>query len=327
MKINIASLSAILISAAIFTGCLKDNGFENQEYGIKNPSGGSLGISFPESPEKDFAIDALNTAQTVTLCNLNLEADQPAPTDVHVNLVMNPTLISTYNSANGTSLVTLPTSRYTMNMKITIPKGGRLGDVQISVPNASLIDPTLSYAMGLSIASVDEAGYTIASNLKNILLLISVKNKYDGTYVLKSKLLDWENNTPFNISNQPFTWPGSTASYGSILMITAGPSSVKMFDDWGFGTYIHPIRTTTPSWSGFGSTEPKFTFDVTTNALTAATNDFVNPSNGRAFKVNTAVTTSRWDPVTKNIYAAIIMTQPGRSDLQIFDTLVYVGPR
>ena len=168
---------------------------------------------------------------------------------------------------------------------------------------------------------------TTAGNLAIMKVLISVKNKYDGTYVLKSKLLDWQNNTPFNIANTPFTWPGSTSSYGSILMITAGPTSVKMFDDWGFGTYIHPIKTTTPSWSGFGSTEPKFTFDGTTNALTAATNDFLNPSNGRAFKVNTAVTTSRWDPVTKNIYAAIIMTQPGRSDLQIFDTLVYVGPR
>ncbi len=324
MKINIASLSALLISAAMFTSCLKDNGFEEQKYGIKDPSGVSLGISFPESPEKDFAIDALNTAQTVTMCNLNLEADQPAPADVNVNLVLNPTLISAYNTANGTSLVSLPTSSYTMNMKVKIPKGARMGDVSISVPNASLIDPTLSYAMGLSIASIDESGYTIASNLKNILVKISVKNKYDGTYVLKSKLLDWLSG--YGISNTPFTWPGSTSSYGSILMITAGPTSVKMFDDWGFGTYIHPIRTTT-AWSGFGSTEPKFTFDGTTNALTAATNDFPNPPNGRAFRVNTAVTTSRWDPVTKNIYAAIIMSHPGRPDLQIFDTLVYVGPR
>lgn len=327
MKKIIFSLSTLLASAVLFTGCLKDKGYDNQEYGIKDPNGMSMGISFPESPDKDFAIDAKNTTQTVTPVNINLEAGDVATTDIHVNLVQKPTLVADYNAANGTTMVALPASQFSVvSYKVTIPKGSRLGNFQLTVPNASLIDPTLSYGMGLSIASVDEPGYTIASNLKDILLKISIKNKYDGTYILKSKMTDWLNNTPFNIANTPWTWPGSTSSAGSILMITAGPNSVKMFDDWGFGQYIHPMQSTT-AWSAFGSTEPKFTFDPTTNALTAATNDFVNPSNGRAFSVNSAITTSRWDPATKNIYAAIIMTQPGRSNLQIFDTLIYVGPR
>jgi hypothetical protein len=134
--------------------------------------------------------------------------------------------------------------------------------------------------------------------------------------------LDWQNNSPGNIANTPWTWPGD------IFMITSGPASVNMFDNWGFLTYIHPIQTTTPGWSGFGSTNPKFIFDPATNKMTDCVNDYATPPpNGRAFKMNPAITTSRWDPVTKNIYAAIILSQPGRTDLQIFDTLLYTGPR
>ncbi len=326
MKKNIIKLSSLLFVAAVFTGCLKDKGYDNQEYGIKDPTGMSLGVSMPESPAKDFAIDAKATPQVVTLFNINLEAGQVAQADVNVNLVLKPTLIADYNTANGTSLVPLPTSAHSVvSFKVKIPKGSQMGNFEIAIPNASLVDPTLSYAMGLTIASVDEAGYTIASNLKDILVKISIKNKYDGTYRLRAKLLDWA--AGYGIANTPFTWPGSTSSQGSIHMITAGANSVKMYDAWGFITYIHPIQTTTPTWSGFGSTAPKFTFNETTNAMTAASNDFVNPPNGRAFAMNTAITTSRWDPATRNIFAAIIMTQPGRPTLQIFDTLFYVGPR
>lgn len=314
----------LLSLSAIFTGCLKDKGFEEQIYGIKDPSGQPLGISFPATGTNggslDVAIDALATAQTVSVVDINLEGNEPAAADIHVNLVMNPTLVADYNTQNGTSLIALPVAQYTANLKVTIAKGQRLGSFKLVLPNSSLISPINSYGMGLSIASIDEPGYIIAANLKNIVLNISIKNKFDGVYKLKSKMLDWLNNTPFNIDNAAWTWPGE------VFMITSGPNSVKMYDDYGFSQYIHPIKTTT-AWSAFGSTEPKFIFDNTANTLTDCVNDFVNPSNGRAFLKNAAITTSRWDPATKNIYAAIIMKQPGRSDLQIFDTLIYVRAR
>ncbi len=322
MKKIIFSLSTLLASAVLFTGCLKDKGYENQEYGIKDPAGMSLGISIPESNEKDFAIDAKSTSQTLTMFNVNLESDQVATTDIHVNLVQKPTLVADYNAANGTTLVALPATQHTVvTYKVTIPKGSRLGNFQITVPNASLIDATQSFGMGLSIASIDEAGYTIASNLKDILVKISVKNKYDGVYRLRCKMLDW---SAYNIGAHIWTWPNPDGIY----MITSGPASVKMFDNWGFGTYIHPaIQVNQTTATGFGQTAPKFVFDPANDKLIDCINDFSPITNGRAFRVNPAVTTSRWDAATKTIYAAIILSQPGRPDLQIFDTLYYEGPR
>jgi len=43
--------------------------------------------------------------------------------------------------------------------------------------------------------------------------------------------------------------------------------------------------------------------------------------------LNPAVTDSRYDPATQTIYAAYEMTQNGRPNQFIYDTLVYRGPR
>ena len=42
-KITLLALAAITM---VSTGCLKDKGFENQEYGIKDPSSSPAGIGF-----------------------------------------------------------------------------------------------------------------------------------------------------------------------------------------------------------------------------------------------------------------------------------------
>src|SRR6185503_15126132 len=47
--------------------------------------------------------------------------------------------------------------------------------------NSSLLDPNKAYGIGLTITSAD-AGYTVAENLKNLLVEVSVKNQYHGDY-------------------------------------------------------------------------------------------------------------------------------------------------
>ncbi|MBL0334798.1 MAG: hypothetical protein IPP73_05640 [Chitinophagaceae bacterium] len=64
--------------------------------------------------------------------------------------------------------------------------------------------------------------------------------------------------------------------------------------------------------------------------LVNVSNDIPDDGRGRAFRLNTAFTSptdSRYDPATKKIYAAYIMSQNGRPDQFIYDTLTYRGPR
>lgn len=251
MQKVISKISLLLLSAAMFTGCLKDKGFENQEYGIKDPSGGAIGISIPEasSGSKSISIDAVTTPQVVALFDINLESDKQAPSDLHVNLTLNPTLVADYNSANGTSAVSFTAAQYTFTPKITIAAGKRLGTVQITVPNAASLNLSTTYALGLTISSVDEAGYTIASNLKSIVVLFNIKNKFDGIYRLRG--------------NHNRTTPDYTLPYNvKVQLITSGPNSVVMwYPTPGPNTYAHPINGSAGSY--YGSLSPDVTFAST----------------------------------------------------------------
>lgn len=184
-KIIFSSLILLSISAG-FVGCVKDTGFDNQQYGIKDPAGQPVGISFPWASTSEPTLISINpstTAQTVEAPTVNLEADQPAPTDLHVNLVAKPSLVAAYNAANGTNWLAMPATNYTIpSLKVTIKKGERLSALKITVSTTTGLSFSDIYGFGFSIASIDEAGYTIPSNLKDVLIGINVANAYAATY-------------------------------------------------------------------------------------------------------------------------------------------------
>ncbi|MBL7748997.1 MAG: hypothetical protein JNM19_16275, partial [Chitinophagaceae bacterium] len=48
--INVAVLFAMMI--VVFSGCLKDKGFDNYEYGINDPDTQPPGVGFPKAANK-----------------------------------------------------------------------------------------------------------------------------------------------------------------------------------------------------------------------------------------------------------------------------------
>jgi hypothetical protein len=319
---NILGAAAVAVA---FSSCLKDKKIDDQEYGMVNYDKNKIvELAAPPTHVIANAMDYVNQNVTVDLATVNIAADQPASEDVVVTttLANSNSMIADYNTANGTAVVPLPANFYTLQgsgLTVTVPKGSRMAAVQ-AVINSINFDPSTTYGLGFTIASVDKQGYTISGSFSKVLVLFSAKNRYDGHYDIVFKMLDWD--AAHGISNQVIAWP---SAYG-IDLVTTGGNTVKMYSP-GHGAFIHVAATSALGLTGFGSTEPKFTFDLATNKMTNASNDFPNPSNGRTFNMNPAVTDSRWDPADKTVYAAIIMKQPSRTDLQIFDTLYYVGSR
>jgi hypothetical protein len=173
--------------AVSFTSCLKDKGYENNEYGFNDVDKSPKGVSLPEASKRvNFqSIVSSSTPTSLQLVFVNLSSGQVAAEDVHVNLVPNATLVADYNADPTTNpkLSILPPSLYTLSpVKVTIPKGATSGKLMLNIPNPSLIDASKNYGFGYSIGSVDEPGYTIAANAKNVLAAINIKNIYDATY-------------------------------------------------------------------------------------------------------------------------------------------------
>jgi hypothetical protein len=314
---------AISTVGILFTSCLKDKNVVDEVYGMKNYDQGKI-IELPSPPNHFHAIglDLKNADTTFNVVAVGLAADGVAQEDIRVTLTLagSQAIITDYNTANTTSFQMLPTNLYRLNgngIVVTIPKGSRYGYVSVTL-NPNNLDPSVSYGLGFRIASVETSGYTLSRNFGTVMVGIVVKNRYDGVYNLRMKHLGW---LAFGIGEQVFNWGGP------VFLESSGAATVKLFDDWGFGAYIQPAIQTSGTLTGFGQTEPKFEFDLITNKLVRVTNDLPNPTNGRQFAINPAVTDSRWDPATRKVYAAYLLTQPGRPTLFLYDTLTYVGPR
>lgn len=179
--------SALLAATVIFSGCLKDKGFEDHEYGINRPEDSPPGVGFPWATSADVnitSIEVRTTAQTVQTPTITLAADQPAAQDITVNLTANQALVAAYNTANpGSPLTTFPAGAYSIpSLKVTIPKGSRIGALNITIPTTNGLSFSAIYGLGFTISSVDQAGIKVIDNMKNVVIGINVANQYAGSY-------------------------------------------------------------------------------------------------------------------------------------------------
>jgi len=285
---NKAFLALALLSLTL-TGCLKDKGFENYQYGINDPDTQPPGVGFPFAAKgmNGYGLDVSGSPQTVAeLTFLNLNAGNPAPADITINLAIKSTeLIGAYNTANGTNIQILPSTLYTMPSTVTIPAGARNVIVPLVVTSTLSLNPNIAYGVAVQITSAS-GNYIVAENLKNLLIQFSIKNKYDGVY----NLTGYHNRTPY-------TFPYQTTMH----MVTSGPNAVYFF--WPLvGGVGHPIGigpNNALSWYG-PVVAPVVVFNTGTNLVT---NVFGSDPAGPPITMFTGAGSrvGRWDPATRNM--------------------------
>jgi hypothetical protein len=285
---NKAVLALALLSLTL-TGCLKDKGFENYQYGINDPDTQPPGIGFPlaAKPINGVGLDVSGSPQEVKeMFFVNLNAGNPAPTAVTVTLeIKSAELLGAYNTANGTNIQVLNPSLYTFPLTVTIPAGARNIDIPFIVPSTLTLNPNAAYGVAIRIASVS-GNYVIAENLRNLLVQFSIKNKYDGVY----NLTGYHNRVPY-------TFPYQTTMH----MVTSGPNAVYFF--WPLvGGVGHPIGlgpNNSMSWYG-PTVAPVVVFNTTTNLVT---NVFGSDPAGPPITMFTGTGSrlSKWDPATRNM--------------------------
>ena len=285
------------------TGCLKDKGFENHEYGINDPDSSPAGVGFVLgiNAKNSRAIE-LGTNQKITSITINYQGGTAPSQDVHITLAVDPTIVTAYNAANGTSTQVLPTTDYSFPLTVTIPAGQRFVSFDITVPNSNNLNPAVEYGIGLRIVSVDN-NLIIAKNLKNLFIGINIKNKYDGKYSEKGY----------------FNHPSYANNFAiNVQLWTVGPNSLVLYYP-PFDEFSRPFNVGGGSINRFADIAPVFTIDPVTNKVTVV-NYF--PA-GSALTMDPAYN-SRYDPATRTIYAKYGYNGRIRDWT---DTLTYTGPR
>src|SRR5262249_33692928 len=155
----------------------------------------------------------------VDLIPVNLATKDPAPQDLHVTLTADQSIVTNYNTANGTAYGD-PSAFYSVEDGgvVTIPKDQHTGFLKIKFKPSSFLGA--DWAIGFKITAVQEPGYTISGNLATGIVAIAIKNKYDGNYNLTMKTVGW---AAYGIADgQTFTWPSP------VSMVTSGVSTVTI---------------------------------------------------------------------------------------------------
>lgn len=313
MKKIFLNFLLLLVMASAFTGCLKDKGFDSNEYGINNPGSGTAGVGFPlaAKAKATAGLDVSGTAQVVNnIVYVNLNSADAAPADITITLeVKSAEIVNAYNAKNGTSIQVIDPSLYSVSLNLVIPAGQRNVQVPINVPSTLTLDPNKSYGLGLRIASVT-GNFLIADNMRDLLVEFTIKNKYDGRY----RLTGYHNRPTLD-------FPYDT----EIHMVTAGPNAVAFY--WPeAGSVGHPIGVgpnNALNWYG-ATVAPVVVFDLNTNLVTSV---FGSDPAGPPITLFTGPGSrqSKWDPVTR----AMVVdwnynNNPARA---FFDDMTYLGPR
>ena len=265
--------------AIMVVGCLKDEDFEDQQYGLQVPA--VNGVSFPEKLQSPVTkgIVAQSSAQDVTGPLLSLNTASAPSSPVTVNLATDDALVT----AEGLEL--MPAGSYSINsLNITIPAGEITSDaLKITIPNANSLDPTKKYGIGFKIASVDQ-GYTVAKNLSTMVIAFAIKNPYEGTYEAVGYLYhpsaprdvheDKEVLTVNATTSQVFLGDLGTAGYVAWFQVDPATNAVTITAAPGAAGAPYTMFTTglptsnpgyTPAWAG--SAECNNTYDPATKTF------------------------------------------------------------
>lgn len=296
-KINfLIFLTAALL---VFTGCLKDK--VNQPNPAQGGDDGVINAVMFTQKKVSAGVQSSTDPQVINNIYLSLNAARTQSTAVTSTIVSDPAKIT------DPALTPVDNSLFTFNTNAVVEAGKWTDTVALTL-NTATLDPNLTYAIALTITGSSN-GFQVAENSKTIIIVISVKNKYDGRYILTG----YHNRTPY-------TFPYEV----EMDMVTVSPNEVAFYwpdaDDYG-----HPIGVGPGSVSWYGNTvAPIIKFDAATNVVT----DVYNGSG--AGPVITLFTgpgsfPSYYDPATKTIY--VCWNYSGNPLRAFFDTLVYEEPR
>ncbi|MES2779943.1 MAG: DUF1735 domain-containing protein [Bacteroidota bacterium] len=295
--------------------CLKDKEYEDGLIGhdlTGVPKVIELAVNFDPSHSRSLALDFKDSSLALAVLTVRLAAAEVAQEDITVTIDTSTSvaLINAYNTENGTAVVRMPQSLFTIEggLSVVIPKGQRETSVKIRT-NAIAFDPSTTYGLAFRIASVTPAGYTISQNYGTYVTTIGAKNKYDGVYTMNS----YHNRPGYQL----------LVADEEMHMITTGANDVIFY--WPqAGSVGHPIMTSTGlSWYG-ATVAPTVRFDPVSNLVT---NVFNASAAGPPISVYSGPLSGqgRYDEATKKMY--VYFRYNANNERAFMDTLTYVGPR
>ena len=239
----------------------------------------------------------------IDLTELRLDPRSVTDHATRVKIIVNSVAVANYNAANGTTYTAAPTAAFALSPpEYVLKPEQRKVMVKATLRPSSFLDE--QYAVGLSIAEMSDG--EISKLAKSVVVVISIKNDYDGIYSISGYS---------NIPGTPYVGNFTVPCSEELEVATSGAASV----------FIAPTQPVfnAGSFVYISNLLPDLSFDKTTNTVTAVATrpgglDLIFPYDASYY--------SRYDPVTKTIYVKYGVAPVG-SGRYIIDTLTFCRPR
>lgn len=313
-------LAVIAVAAFSFSACKKISTPEpmgDAGQTIVKLIGG--GASSTEAGIIDEAINFVNTSYTLKKAVVDIRRDVPSNSALNSTTVLtikddtsaiaffNRDTVSTNpNRTNPDELYyyQLPTAWYTVKTSSNIVKTGGQGgsysvtfnpgefakQIQIVIPDATVLDPSNLYALAFTITTIDASG-KISNASRSVILQIGAKNDYDGVYSLLSGTVT------------RYTSPGVPA--GDVLSgPLAGNPDIILITSGAYSCAIPPAGVTGGFFWAYGNNSMVAGIDGLTLTVDPNTNLTNMVSAGNATLTNWAGHPNFYDPTNKTFSIA-----------------------
>jgi hypothetical protein len=242
MKSNLKQIIFGFVLLGLTQSCVKES-FEGDNIGDK----GTTFISAVEDFGDIQYIDAFTNKKDIVGFTLfkNAHNSSELEKETTLTLKINNALIEEYNEEHETAVEVLDPSLYTIsnsnfsvsgdNLTVKFPKNSLYEPFKINV-DGSKLDLSKTYAFAYDI--IDADGYKISDGRESFLVLLGVKNEWDGIY---------------RYQNSPTTSLEPNRDV-DVELVTVGPNTVRLY----------------PGLVGYYSNEVRYTVDPVTNKVTVA---------------------------------------------------------
>ncbi len=323
------NLATVAMLSLAFTACKKAK--------VATPMGDSgqtlvkiLGGGTPASVAAR-PIDFVNTPTKI----LAVEVRRDIPNETELNKTMVVTVKDDTAAVTALGRLHLPTAWYTVAVAGGTKTGGQGGtftitfapgefskSIYVTVPNATLLDPSLVYGLGFTVMTADQGAKI--STQKSTVVEIGAKNAYDGIYTVVSGFVQrYSGPGPTNpICCDNLTGPLGNGQNDDVIMFTTGAQTVGIPTSGEVGRLTWSYLTT-PNSGVAGIDGIRLTVDPSTNLVSSKSEGYATSNatfanfpgyackyipSSKTFDMNW-----RWNPVTTT------------RDYQVM--LKYKGPR
>lgn len=213
-------------------------------------------------------------ATPTKLLAVELRRDLPNAAELNKTVIVTVKDDTAAVTANG--YLHLPTAWYTIQtdgvktggqggtFTFTFKPGEFAKEIYITIPNATLLNPSLLYGLGFTIMTSD--GGSIISSAKSVIVEIGAKNDWDGVYEMSGTFLD--------VTSTAFTYIGDQ----QYSLITIGATKCVVRNDDLNGGIPGYIFSNAGSGTYYGSYGLIISFNPATNAIADLWNYYGDPT-------------------------------------------------